>query len=97
MVIIVTEQTIPLGPVASQEAIKELGTNGGGFFNANSAHPFENPTPFTNMLEILAILIIPVSLCFTFGSMVQGPASGHRSADRHADDIHRLHGPGHLG
>jgi K+-transporting ATPase ATPase A chain len=74
--LIVTEQTIPLGPVASQEAIKELGTNGGGFFNANSAHPFENPTPFTNMLEILAILIIPVSLCFTFGSMVRDRRQG---------------------
>jgi potassium-transporting ATPase potassium-binding subunit len=74
--LIVTEQTIPLGPVASQEAIKELGTNGGGFFNTNSAHPFENPTPITNMLEIMAILIIPVSLCFTFGSMVRDRRQG---------------------
>ncbi len=64
------EQTLPLGPVASQEAIKELGTNGGGFFNANSAHPYENPTPLTNFLEMLAILLIPAALCITFGAMV---------------------------
>ena len=64
------EQTIPMGPVASQEAIKMLGTNGGGFFNANSAHPFENPTPLSNFLEILAILLIPAALCITFGQMV---------------------------
>jgi potassium-transporting ATPase potassium-binding subunit len=63
-------QSLPLGPVASQEAIKMLGTNGGGFFNANSAHPFENPTPFTNFIEMLAIFVIPASLCYTFGSMV---------------------------
>ncbi len=60
-------QTLPMGPVASQEAIKEFGTNGGGFFNANSAHPFENPTPLTNFLEILLILLIPFSLTYTFG------------------------------
>ena len=66
----VTEQTIPLGPAASQVAIKQLGTNGGGFFNANSAHPFENPTPLTNFLEVLAILLIPAALCYTFGRMV---------------------------
>lgn len=66
----VTTQTLALGPVASQEAIKELGTNGGGFFNANSAHPFENPTPLSNFLEMLAILLIAVALCFTFGRMV---------------------------
>ncbi|WP_297504224.1 potassium-transporting ATPase subunit KdpA [Ferrovum sp.] len=64
------EQTLPMGPVASQEAIKELGTNGGGFFNANSAHPYENPTPLTNFLEMLAILLIPAALCITFGTMV---------------------------
>ncbi len=64
------EQTIPLGPAASQIAIKQLGTNGGGFFNANSAHPFENPTPFSNFLEMLAILLIPAALCATFGKMV---------------------------
>jgi len=71
-----TEQTISRGPVASQEAIKELGTNGGGFFNANSAHPFENPTPLTNFLEMLAILLIPASLCFTFGFMVRDKRQG---------------------
>ncbi len=65
----VTHQTLPMGPVATQEAIKELGTNGGGFFNANSAHPFENPTPLSNVLEILALLIISASLPITFGSM----------------------------
>ncbi|SEW23372.1 potassium-transporting ATPase subunit KdpA [Luteibacter sp. 329MFSha] len=63
-------QTLPMGPVASQEAIKMLGTNGGGFFNANSAHPFENPTPFSNFVQMLAIFIIPAALCYTFGSMV---------------------------
>jgi K+-transporting ATPase ATPase A chain len=63
-------QTLPMGPVASQEAIKEIGTNGGGFFNANSSHPFENPSPFTNLLEIIALLLIPVALTFTFGHMV---------------------------
>jgi len=66
----VTEQWIPMGPVASQVAIKQLGTNGGGFFNANSAHPFENPTPLSNFLEMLAILILPAALCITFGRMV---------------------------
>jgi len=64
------EQNLPLGPAASQIAIKQLGTNGGGFFNVNSAHPFENPTPFSNFLEMLAILIIPAALCYTFGKMV---------------------------
>jgi K+-transporting ATPase ATPase A chain len=62
-----TEQVIPLGPVASQSVIKQLGTNGGGFFNANAAHPFESPTPFTNFLEMLALLIISSSLVFTYG------------------------------
>jgi K+-transporting ATPase ATPase A chain len=62
-------QKIPLGPVASQEAIKELGTNGGGFFNANSAHPYENPTPATNLLEMLLIFAIPAGLTYTLGSM----------------------------
>ncbi|WP_372844225.1 potassium-transporting ATPase subunit KdpA [Psychrobacter sp.] len=62
-------QAIALGPVASQEAIKMLGTNGGGFFNANSAHPFENPTPFSNLIQMLAIFLIPTSLCFCLGKM----------------------------
>lgn len=66
----VKEQTLPMGPVASLEAIKELGTNGGGFFNANSAHPYENPTPFTNIFEIFLILMIPAALTNTFGRMV---------------------------
>jgi K+-transporting ATPase ATPase A chain len=70
------EQTIPLGPAASQIAIKQLGTNGGGFFNVNSAHPFENPTPLTNFLEMLAILLIPAALCITFGRMVGDPRQG---------------------
>jgi K+-transporting ATPase ATPase A chain len=63
-------QTIAMGPVASQEAIKMLGTNGGGFFNANSAHPYENPTAFSNLVEMLAIVLIPAALCFAFGRMV---------------------------
>ena len=69
-------QTIPLGPVASQEAIKLLGTNGGGFFNANSAHPFENPNSFTNFFEELLIMLLPAALCFTFGRMVNNPRQG---------------------
>lgn len=64
------EQIIPGGPAASQIAIKQLGTNGGGFFSVNSAHPFENPTPFSNFLQMLAILLVPASLVFTFGKMV---------------------------
>jgi K+-transporting ATPase ATPase A chain len=72
----VKEQLLPLGPAASQVAIKQLGTNGGGFFNTNSAHPFENPTPLTNFLEMLAILLIPASLCYTFGSMVGDTRQG---------------------
>ena len=71
-----TEQVVPLGPAASQIAIKQLGTNGGGFFNANSAHPLENPDPFTNLLESLAILVIPAALCFTFGAMVRDRRQG---------------------
>ncbi|WP_293930900.1 potassium-transporting ATPase subunit KdpA [Iodobacter sp.] len=69
-------QTLAMGPVASQEAIKLLGTNGGGFFNANSAHPFENPTPFSNFLQMLAIFIIPAALCFVFGRMVGDARQG---------------------
>ncbi len=73
---VVTKVTLPMGPVASQEAIKELGTNGGGFFNANSAHPFENPTPFSHLLEILLILLIPGALTHTFGVMVGNSRQG---------------------
>ncbi len=69
-------QTIAQGPVASQEAIKMLGTNGGGFFNANSAHPYENPTPFSNFLQILSIFIIPAGLTFTLGRMTGSPGHG---------------------
>lgn len=65
-----TTQPLPMGPVASQEAIKMLGTNGGGFFNANSAHPYENPTPLSNLVQILAIFLIPTALCFAFGHLV---------------------------
>jgi len=73
---VLKEQLLPLGPAASQIAIKQLGTNGGGFFNTNSAHPFENPTPLTNFLEMLAILLIPASLCYTFGKMVGDTRQG---------------------
>ena len=72
---IVRTQTIAQGPVASQEAIKMIGTNGGGFFNANSAHPFENPTPFSNLLEMFAIFLIPAALTTTLGQ---------HDLDRHA-------------
>ena len=71
-----TEQVIAVGPAASQIAIKQLGTNGGGFFNVNSAHPFENPTPLSNFLELLAILMIPAALCYTFGVMVGDTRQG---------------------
>jgi len=70
------QQVIPMGPAASQIAIKQLGTNGGGFFNANSAHPFENPTPFSNFLQILAIFLIPASLTYTYGKMVGSARQG---------------------
>jgi potassium-transporting ATPase potassium-binding subunit len=72
----VTEQTLPMGPAASQVAIKQLGTNGGGFFNVNSAHPFENPTPWTNFLEMISILLISSALCYTFGKMVGDTRQG---------------------
>jgi K+-transporting ATPase ATPase A chain len=71
-----TVQTIPQGPVASQEAIKMLGTNGGGFFNANSAHPYENPTPFANFLQMVLIFVIPAGLTYTFGKMVKDTRQG---------------------
>jgi K+-transporting ATPase ATPase A chain len=70
------EQVIAVGPAASQVAIKQLGTNGGGFFNVNSAHPLENPTPLSNFLEVLAILLIPAALCYTFGRMVGDTRQG---------------------
>jgi K+-transporting ATPase ATPase A chain len=73
---VVTQQVIAVGPAASQIAIKQLGTNGGGFFNANSAHPFENPTPLSNFLEMLSILLIPAALCYTFGKMVGDTRQG---------------------
>ncbi|MCI4626066.1 MAG: potassium-transporting ATPase subunit KdpA [Candidatus Magnetoovum sp. WYHC-5] len=72
----ITQQVLPGGPAASQVAIKQLGTNGGGFFNTNSAHPYENPTPLSNFLELLAIILIPASLCYTFGSMVGDKRQG---------------------
>jgi K+-transporting ATPase ATPase A chain len=70
------KQVIPMGPAASQIAIKQLGTNGGGFFNTNSSHPFENPTPFSNFLEMMAILLIPAALTFTYGKMVGSSRQG---------------------
>lgn len=69
-------QTIPQGPAASQIAIKQIGTNGGGYFNTNSAHPYENPTPLSNFLEMFAILLIPAALTFTYGKMVGSPRQG---------------------
>jgi len=71
-----TEQVLAVGPAASQIAIKQLGTNGGGFFNVNSAHPFENPTPWSNFLEVVAIVLIPAALCYTFGVMVGDTRQG---------------------
>lgn len=72
----VTQQVLAVGPAASQIAIKQLGTNGGGFFNVNSAHPFENPTPFSNFLEMLSILVISGALCYTYGKMVGDTRQG---------------------
>lgn len=72
----VAEQVLPMGPAASQIAIKQLGTNGGGFFNTNSAHPYENPTPLSNFLEMLSILLIAAGLCFTYGNMVNDKRQG---------------------
>jgi K+-transporting ATPase ATPase A chain len=71
-----TEQTVPLGPAASQVIIKQLGTNGGGFFNVNSAHPLENPTPLANFVEVLSILLIAAALCYTFGALVRDTRQG---------------------
>ncbi|MBI5535527.1 MAG: potassium-transporting ATPase subunit KdpA [Deltaproteobacteria bacterium] len=72
----IVEQVVAIGPAASQIAIKQLGTNGGGFFNANAAHPFENPTPLSNFVQMLSILLIPAALCFTFGRMVKDRRQG---------------------
>ncbi|RYZ78786.1 MAG: potassium-transporting ATPase subunit KdpA, partial [Proteobacteria bacterium] len=69
-------QTLPMGPAASQIAIKQIGTNGGGYFNANSAHPFENPTPFSNLIQLLSILLIPVAATFMFGELVKKRRQG---------------------
>src|SRR5205814_4209032 len=71
------KQTIAMGPVASQEVIKELGTNGGGFFNANSAHPFENPTPLSDLAEMLLVLLIPAALVFVYGRMSGNRRQGY--------------------
>ena len=73
---IVTEQFVPMGPAASQVAIKQSGTNGGGFMGVNSAHPLENPSPFTNLLEMISLLLIPAALCFTFGRCVKNKKQG---------------------
>ena len=73
---IVTEQFVPMGPAASQVAIKQSGTNGGGFMGVNSAHPLENPNPFTNLLEMISLLLIPAALCFTFGKSVKNKKQG---------------------
>jgi K+-transporting ATPase ATPase A chain len=73
---VLTQQVIAIGPAASQIAIKQLGTNGGGFFSVNSTHPFENPTPLSNFIEMLSILLIPSALCITFGRMVNRPRQG---------------------
>ncbi|HTP07275.1 MAG TPA: potassium-transporting ATPase subunit KdpA [Anaerolineae bacterium] len=73
---VITQQVLPMGPAASQIAIKQLGTNGGGFFNVNSAHPFENATPLSNFLEMLSILVISGALCYTFGKMVKDTRQG---------------------
>jgi len=81
------EQILAVGPAASQIAIKQLGTNGGGFFNANSAHPFENPTPLSNFLEMLAILLIPAALCYTFGRMVGDTRQGWAIPVRHDNRV----------
>ncbi|MEG0877036.1 MAG: potassium-transporting ATPase subunit KdpA [Oscillospiraceae bacterium] len=73
---IITEQIVPLGPAASQVAIKQSGTNGGGFYGTNAAHPLENPSPFTNIIEMLSLLLIPAALCFTFGKNVNNKKQG---------------------
>ena len=73
---IITEQCVPMGPAASQVAIKQTGTNGGGYMGVNSAHPLENPNPFTNLLEMISLLLIPAGLCFTFGRSIKNRKQG---------------------
>ena len=73
---IITKQFVPMGPGASQIAIKQLGTNGGGFFGVNSAHPIENPNSLTNIIECIALLLIPAGLCFTFGRNIKDKKQG---------------------
>ena len=73
---VVTEEIVPQGPAASQIAIKQLGTNGGGFFGVNSAHPLENPNVLTNLFEMISILLIPAALCFTFGRNIKDKRQG---------------------
>ena len=80
-------QVIPGGPAASQEAIKMLGTNGGGFFNVNSAHPLSNPNGFSDLFGIFFILVIPVSLTYTYGKMVGSHAAGHGAARGDGRDL----------
>jgi K+-transporting ATPase ATPase A chain len=84
------EQVIPLGPAASQIAIKQLGTNGGGFYGVNSAHPFENPTPFTNFLEMFVILMLSAALTYTYGLMAGTGAKAGRSSCDDGAFLHRL-------
>ena len=84
-------QTLALGPVASQIAIKQLGTNGGGFFNVNSAMPFENPNQLTNFVELLSIILIPAALTYTYGKHGRPPARGLGDLRRDAGDLPRLH------
>ena len=73
---IVTEQFVPMGPAASQIAIKQTGTTGGGYMGVNSAHPLENPNPFTNLIEMISLLLIPAALCFTFGMSIKNKKQG---------------------
>ncbi len=90
-------ELLPMGPVASQEAIKMLGTNGGGFFNANSSHPFENPTALTNFVQMLAIFLIPTALCFAFGDVVNDRRRGPYAAVGHVVNLRGLRSTGDVG
>ncbi len=84
------KQQLIIGPVASFETIKHIGTNGGGFFGMNAAHPFENPTPLTNTLHILSMLLIPSALTYTFGAMIAAPPAGLGVLRRLPGDVRRL-------